>query len=362
MRACFNLNNADMTAILLGSYVYNAPILADMDALLHIPLVIINDTDSSDRALLEAIGFRYQMVDGSLKKEELITALEMKSSSALIVDLNRIHISRSIKEKEKAEILMGVAESGKWKEITCGIVPLFLCSPSFKIEDVFGSQYMAVEFSEIPGRYIRSRDFVPRAEDLGLIENWIARLNHSSQEERALRASICFAYPKLADQESVYERLQKLAGHILEQNSNKFDGNEIDLQFIADFRDYIFRERTVTAYQLPELKQLPDMDNSIFFTPGLESFYMSQMLFSRICGRSLSKYFGQTLIKKELQRRNILICPSAVTYTSKMSYRNEQNEFIRKSMLRFATQAFDNPWEESISQLCIDEEDEDGVL
>ena len=357
MRVCFDLSNADMTAIVLGSYVYNAPILADMNALLHIPLVIINDTENSDRALLEAIGFRYQMVDGSLKKEELITALEMKSSSALIVDLSRIHTSRSIKEKEKAEILMGVAESGKWKEITCGIVPLFLCSPSFKIEDVFESQYMAVEFSEIPGGDIRSRDLVPRSEDLGLVADLIARLNHSSQEERALRASICFAYPKLVDKESVYERLQKLAGHILMQNNNKFDANDIDIQFVADFRDYIFREGTVAAYQLPELKQSPDMDNSIFFTPGLESFYLSQTLFSRICSRSLSKYFGQTLIKKELQRRNILICPSEVTYTSKMSYRNQQNEFIRKSMLRFATQAFDNPWEESISQICVDEED-----
>ena len=357
MRACFDLSNADMTAIVLGSYVYNAPILADMNALLHIPLVIINDTDSSDRALLEAIGFRYQMVDGSLKTEELIMALEVKSSIALIVDLNHLKASRSIKEKEKAEILIGVAEFGKRKDITCGIVPLFLCSSSFKIEDIFGSQYMAVEFSEIPGDDIRSRDLVPRSEDLGLVADLIARLNHSSQEERALRASICFAYPKLVDKESVYERLQKLAGHILMQNNNKFDANDIDLQFVDDFRDYIFREGTVAAYQLPELKQSPDMDNSIFFTPGLESFYISQTLFNRICSRSLSKYFGQTLVKKELQRRNILICPSAVTYTSKMSYRNQKNEFIRKSMLRFVTQAFENPWEESISQICVDEED-----
>lgn len=67
----------------------------------------------------------------------------MKSSKALIVDLNRIHTSRSVKEKEKFEILAEVAESGIWREYQCGIVPLFLCSPSFDIDNLFEGTYFS---------------------------------------------------------------------------------------------------------------------------------------------------------------------------------------------------------------------------
>lgn len=99
------------------------------------------------------------------------------------------------------------------------------------------------------------------------------------------------------------------------------------------------------------------MDNSIFFAANMESFYVSQTLFCRICDMSLTKHFGLTQIKRSLEVSGALICHSRKTYTDKMSYRNTQHEFMRKNMLRFRTQAFDDPRAESILQLCEYEEE-----
>lgn len=67
-----NLEPTDMTAMLIASYVYNAPLLGDMNALLHMPLILVNGTGRPDRELLEKIGIQYIFVDSSVKKDELI--------------------------------------------------------------------------------------------------------------------------------------------------------------------------------------------------------------------------------------------------------------------------------------------------
>lgn len=352
-----NLEPTDMTAMLIASYVYNAPLLGDMNALLHMPLILVNGTGRPDRELLEKIGIQYIFVDSSVKKDELIYHLKMKSSKALIVNLNRIHTSRSVKEKEKFEILAEVAESGIWREYQCGIVPLFLCSPSFDIDNLFEGTYFFVEFAEMPHGYVKPEDLLPRPEDLGWIEHQISRLQTSSQEERALKASACFTLPKLSGEESVYKRLQKMAESILLHNNNKLGCSDLDMAFISDLRRYVLQEGAVKAYRLPVLEQEADMDNSIFFAANMESFYVSQTLFCRICDMSLTKHFGLTQIKRALEVSGALICHSRKTYTDKMSYRNTQHEFMRKNMLRFRTQAFDDPRAESILQLCEYEEE-----
>ena len=352
-----NLEPTDMTAMLIASYVYNAPLLGDMNALLHMPLILVNGTGRPDRELLEKIGIRYIFIDSSVKKDELIHHLKMKSSKALIVDLNRIHTSRSVKEKEKFEILAEVAESGIWREYQCGIVPLFLCSPSFDIDNLFEGTYFFVEFAEMPHGYVKPEDLLPRPEDLGWIEHQISKLQTSSQEERALKASACFTLPKLSGEESVYKRLQKMAESILLHNNNKLGCSDLDMAFISDLRRYVLQEGAVKAYRLPVLEQEADMDNSIFFAANMESFYVSQALFCRICDMSLTKHFGLTQIKRALEVSGALICHSRKTYTDKMSYRNPQHEFMRKNMLRFRTQAFDDPRAESILQLCEYEEE-----
>ena len=52
-----NLEPTDMTAMLIASYIYNAPLLGDMNALLHMPLILVNGTGRPDRELLEKSGF-----------------------------------------------------------------------------------------------------------------------------------------------------------------------------------------------------------------------------------------------------------------------------------------------------------------
>lgn len=54
-----NLEPTDMTAMLIASYVYNAPLLGDMNALLHMPLILVNGTGRPDRELLKKIGIQY---------------------------------------------------------------------------------------------------------------------------------------------------------------------------------------------------------------------------------------------------------------------------------------------------------------
>lgn len=204
------------------------------------------------------------------------------------------------------------------------------------LTEELAEELFLIDFEDAMGE-VDVWNHLPEPEEFSLIGEKIEELEKEiCDEERFLRAGICFLYPdyKRRGRLGDYQALHVLASWLVALDDEAKDSSGIAEMFIE--RLYKYEENG----QKPKLIRLPnvhtdDMKNSSYYFFHDDRFlYISNALFSKII-EPLKQAAGAATVKSVLAAEKILVKGRTKDYTSKMPIVIQDAQISRPRFLRF---------------------------
>lgn len=320
--------------LILASYCLNYPIMFELGLTLNLPIALVVDEIDNAVTVAKQISPAPVLIDSAMKTSHVKEEIKMSYSRGVFVLMPEL-IPKSSKFQEKITIAFGVSATGVMEGNNCSTAVFLVFSKA--VPNSYKDKVFEVHIGALPELSPMEivEKSVPKNEELSVVYDKLQSIEEHDPKVNALLSAVAFLYPQMTA-ESDYQMAIDKARKLCEDAENYRDTDGI-VELFLDLLYKLAEESLLSpVYLLPNLDEegTENLRNGLFLKA--DKLYMHDELFASLA-RAVQNVVGINALKSALLSHGVIHADSGgYTYTTKMSFFDEQGNSKRVRMMRFS--------------------------
>lgn len=338
--------------MILAAYCLNYPILCELGLTLNQPIALVVDEIDNAVTVAKRISPAPVLIDSAMKTSHVKEEIKMAYSRGVFVLMPEL-IPKSSKFQEKIAIAFGVSATSVMDRNTCTTAVFLMFSkvvPAMYKDKVF--EVHIDELPELSPLEVMDK-VVPMGAELSVVYDKLQLIEEHAPKVNALLSAAAFLYPQMTA-ESDYQMAIDKARKLCEDAENYRDTDGI-VELFLDLLYKLAEESLLSpVYLLPNLDEegTENLRNGLFLKA--DHLYMHDELFASLA-REVQNVVGINALKSALLSHGVIHADSGgYTYTTKMSFFDEQGNSKRVRMMRFSLSSIDGETRPNFSKYLME--------
>lgn len=338
--------------LILASYCLNYPIMFELGLTLKRPIAIVVDEIDNAVTVAKQISPSPVLIDLAMKTSHVKEEIWMSYSRGIFVMMPEL-IPKSSKFQEKIAIAFGVSATGVMEGNNCSTAVFLVFSKA--VPNSYKDKVFEVHIGALPELSPMEivEKSVPKNEELSVVYDKLQSIEEHDPKVNALLSAAAFLYPQMTA-ESDYQMAIDKARKLCEDAENYRDTDGI----VELFLDLLYKmaEESVLSpvYILPNLDEeaTENLRKGLFLKA--DNLYMHDDLFASLAS-AVQNLVGINALKSALLSHGVIHADSGgCTYTTKMSFFDEQGNSKRIRMMRFSLSSIDGETRPNFSKYLME--------
>lgn len=320
--------------LILASYCLNYPIMFELGLTLKRPIAIVVDEIDNAVTVAKQISPSPVLIDSAMKTSHVKEEIRMAYSRGIFVMMPEL-IPKSSKFQEKIAIAFGVSATGVMEGNNCSTAVFLVFSKA--VPNSYKDKVFEVHIGALPELSPMEivEKSVPKNEELSVVCDKLQSIEEHDPKVNALLSAAAFLYPQMTA-ESDYQMAIDKARKLCEDAENYRDTDGI-VELFLDLLYKLAEESLLSpVYLLPNLDEeaTENLRRGLFIKA--DNLYMHDELFASLAS-AVQNVVGINALKSALLSHGVILADSGgCTYTTKMSFLDEQGNSKRARMMRFS--------------------------